>query len=259
MLMARYAGTGMFPRRGALRGALKWHCEAYWEHERAPRPVVVVMSLKADFGHAGVSEAQLKFVAGLDQSGPQYMMDAFKMGGGIHRQKAKVDVTIRCEGGDGGHIFLSGRFRERGVDRRALQDFVLEGVLVELGEGHPPVKKAAIVEGPCQVKHLAVLLEPMLKNLADEVNLPRNEAEQFQKLFAEYRAAGRCSPKHCRPGTCSLRTPSDWIAFHGYRDMKDALDFEKSGLHTVPPRLRKRPGVETLKLTNLRQPGHYNP
>lgn len=259
MVMARYSGVGTIPRKGKWRGALEWQCEVYWEDASAPRPSVLVMSLKAQNGYARISEARLDLTSGLEHSQLRYAMDAFKVGGGFYRQKTKVDVALLYEGGDGGHVSLSGRFRERGVGGPLSHDFTLNGVLVELGDCHPPVKKAAIAKGPCQIKHLAVMLEPMLKSLAYDEHLPKDEVEQFQKLFAEYRAAGRCSAQQCRPGDCGLRIQSDWIAFYGYKDMRDVLDFEKSGLHSNPPELRERPGIETLKLTGLKQPGHYNP
>lgn len=259
MVMARYSGFGTIPRKGKWSGALQWHCEAYWEDASAPHPSVLVLSLQAQNGHARIREARLDVTAGLEHSHLIYAMEAFKVGGGFYRQKTKVDVTLRYEGANGGQVFLSGRFRERGAVRPFSHDFTLSGGLVELGDCHPPVKKAAIAKGPCQIKHLAVMLEPTLKRLAYEVQLPKDEVEQFQKLFAEYRAAGRCSTQQCHSGNCGLRLQADWLAFYGYKDMRDALDFEKSGLHSNPPKLRERPGIETLKLSGLKQPGHYNP
>lgn len=257
MLWARYSGTGTFPHQ-RWRGELKWHCDAYWTDASACHPSLLVITLKTLYGGAYVRDARLVFTEGLAGSRPHFTMNGFKRGAGFNQQSAKVSVALRYEGSRTTQVVLSGHFCERGVGGQISRAFTLEGDLVEQGDRDLPMEKTANAKTACNVRHLAVSLEPLMKILSDEAPLPKKEAERFQKLMVEYQN-GSCSTKQCQPGSCALREQFDWLAYHGYKDMRDALDFEKSGLHSDPPKLRKRPGIETLKLTGLKQPGHYNP
>ncbi|CAJ4470171.1 Uncharacterised protein [Burkholderia pseudomallei] len=258
MRRARYVGVGKLSdeRWGSDLG---WHCDAYWPDEVAQSPTMLVVSIKASVSGAKLHDVCLSRFDGLAGSRSSFMAEDWLQGIGFNQRSAKMKITLRHDGFIGNQLVLSGTWYQRIHLRQTARDFTLQGDLIETGIGDlPSLKDASNPEAKCNVQHIAHQLEELLVKLSNAQTLTKVDAGKLQELIQDYRNRD-CGSQLCRPGNCSFRQSHSWLeVLHRYKDIRDVLHYEKSGISDNPPRLRARHGVDPFGLP-VRQPGHYNP
>ncbi len=255
MLLAKYVGTGNFSDR-RWDAHIEWSCKAFWSDASAQCPSILLVTLKPQYSGVLVRDARLEHFEGLFGSRPSYTMSVHKKSKKFARSY-KTSLTLRFEGFQGAEIVLSGDWCKNDIAGQTNRGLTLQGRLEELGDGTLPVDTTPLA-ARCNVQSIAISLEPLLKRLADTETLSKSETRDLHDLISSY-SKRVCGTQQCHPVNCALRQQADWLTYLGYQDLRDALDYAKSGLDANPPKLKRRPGVEILKLTALKQPGHFAP
>lgn len=256
MRWARYEGIGSFPQR-RWQNDLRWRGIVFWPEEEALWPTVIDLSVDASRLGARLQDARLTYVEGLAGSNPRFTSDWLR-GGALFQRTAMVSVSLKYVGRRGAQVVLSGAWHEKGQSGLREEPISLQGEPVALGVGEPQPAGAPEIQLRCNVQHLALPLEALIKKLAEGRELSASETQSMRACISEYES-GSCGSQRCSRSACSLRQSHGWLEYLRYKDVRDVLDTGKSGVHEEPPRLRARAGVETLALTALQRPGHYNP
>lgn len=61
----------------------------------------------------------------------------------------------------------------------------------------------------------------------------------------------------CEMPQCPYARPSDWVSFVGYTSLSDLLDHYDHENGIVP--IKRRGGIDPLKASWARRPGHFSP
>ena len=257
MRWASYEGVLRFPKN-RWKNEQRWHCVAYWNDEAAHCPAELRVTTGDLSGGRRLSEAHLRHVEGLAGSRPRFASERLS-NSVLTQRRSKVSLNLVFEGFRGDRLIFSGTWCEISSTRLHSEEAIeLEADLTNSGIGNPTDEIEKEVAERCSVQHVALQLEPLLKRLADREKLGSRERGNLRASIEEY-LNGSCGTQQCRQSSCALRVQHDWLTFLRYQDVRDVLDYKKSGLSELAPRLLFRKGVETLAMTHKRRPGNYNP
>ena len=98
-----------------------------------------------------------------------------------------------------------------------------------------------------------------LMKLSDGETLGRADDKALRCLLDQYWSV-KCPEDGtaCKPNTCRLARPEDWVEYHGYTCAGELLNcFEYDKVKVL--RLKNRDPLDALDAPWARRPSHYNP
>lgn len=107
----------------------------------------------------------------------------------------------------------------------------------------------------CSATNIYLVISSLMRELFYRDSLSEKEQEQLVEALNSYYDI-ECEV-FCEMPHCPYARPTDWVTSIGYTSLSDLLEHYDHDKGIVP--IKSRRGLDTLKATWARRPGHYSP
>jgi hypothetical protein len=110
----------------------------------------------------------------------------------------------------------------------------------------------------CKAEILYENMRIYLNKLSDGKTLDKVDDQALRSLLDQYWNVDCPEGATCRPNTCRLAKPEDWIAHHGYTCAGEMLLYFEYEEVTVL-KIKERKSIDALDAHWARRPGNFAP